>query len=99
MFKTVSNSENSGAMHVECILLTQFEHGIHGLNEPEVVWSKPLCQLCYLGDQVGADVLVPRLAEVADQLLRNDHHIHRVGHLVQQVQCLLHNNKHYLITV
>ena len=68
--------------------LTKFKYGIHGLNEPDVVRGKPLGQLRNLGDQVGTDILVPRLAEVPYQFLGDDHHVEWVGHLVQQIQGL-----------
>ena len=65
--------------------LTNFKHGVHGLNEPHVVGSEPLSKLRHLGDQIGADVVVPRLAEVANQFLCNHHHVERIGHLVQEI--------------
>ena len=68
--------------------LTQLKYGVHGLNEPGVVRSKSLGQLCHLGDQVGTDILVPRLSQVGHQFLSDDHHVERVGHLVEQIQRL-----------
>ena len=68
--------------------LTEFEDGIHGLNEPCVVRCEPLRQLGNLGYQVSPDILVPGLPEVPNESLCDDHHVQWVGHLVEQVQRL-----------
>ena len=71
-------------IHVKSFL-TELKNSVHGLNEPEVVGSKPLGQLCYLGDQIRADVFVVCLPEVGDELLSYDCHVRRVGHLEEEV--------------
>ena len=81
--------------HSHTHTLTLLKHGIHGLNKPHVIGSKSFRQLRYLGNQIGADVLISGLSQVTNQLLSDDHHIQWVGHLVQQIQCLYtHTHTH-----
>ena len=72
-------------------LLTQFKNCIHGLKEPLIIRGKPLGQLGDPSDQIGANVLVPRLPKVGNQTLGDHHDIHRIGHLEEKIQRLCAN--------